>query len=153
VRSVRRRGPRILLRPPGSPFQRPGSLTATGCLLPSHRPRGRSLIELWVVAEDSLLVERQAAVRLEVGRDPRLPRDLVAKPPQECNPPSQACHGMRERVFEAREYLEGGQIYVREGVADQVATAVSIEHRLQVTEVLWMRSSTNTVLRLRASRF
>src|SRR5439155_459839 len=99
-------------------------------------PRRR--VQLGIVPEDPLLVERQPPLRLEVRRHPWPLRHPIAQGDQARDPPLEPRHRVRERVAQPLDHLEGGQVDVREVAPDQppsLALLVAREHVLEPAEV------------------
>ena len=97
----------------------------------------RSVVELGIAAEDAPLVERDAARRREVGREARALGDPIAQR-EELRDVLRG-ERLRERVAQAFDDLERGEVGVRDTVTDDksaVARLVVAEEVLEVAEEL-----------------
>src|SRR5690349_8870217 len=106
--------------------------------LPVRMPIGLcSSIEFRVVPENAVLIERDTALRSEVGGDTR----ALGYATMECHDtwvlPFQACHGARKGVTQACHDLKQRQIGISQLRSDQMLPPRSIPfyHPLELTEI------------------
>lgn len=112
------------------------------CAALSHPPAtgvSRSVrIQLWVVPENPILVERLAPLGIEVSPHTRPLCNTPGKGRQPGQAGLQSRHGIGEGVTQACPYLEQREVGIGEVTPHQmgIACRIALQHLLEITEKL-----------------
>src|SRR5579862_1861118 len=95
----------------------------------------KSNIQRLVVAEDAVLVERNASVAREIPRDLRSRGDAIMQFAQSPNVALESPHPPRKSVAQPRHELEQREIDISELAAGHVRAAALLHQSLEITEI------------------
>src|SRR6185312_6817610 len=122
------------------PISRACGRSMSSCRRRPSRPAERSAlgVQLGIVAEDTLLVEGDAAFRGDVALDAGPRRDAVVQSDEARTLLLEALHHARKSVAQPRDGLKQRQIGIAEASADEMAVTAGIlgQHALEIIEIL-----------------
>src|SRR5262245_28968994 len=122
---------------PGSRCARPGHAKASDAvaLAAATLRRPTSAVELRVVAEDALLVEWNAPFRGEIGCNAWTLGHALRERDQSGDLPLEPFHAIGERVAQACDHLEQGEVDIAQASAEHIVAGASLQHPLEIAEI------------------
>src|SRR5262245_29277949 len=97
--------------------------------------RATSGVKFRVVTENTLLVERNAPFRGEIGRDARTLADPLGQHDKSGDLSLEPLHAVGESVAQARHDLEQREVDIAQPPAEHIVAAVSLQHPLEIAEI------------------
>src|SRR5882672_10456404 len=101
------------------------------CLIAVLRRLG---VKLGIMPEDTVLVERDAPLRREIGGDARPRRDALVKRDRSLIFRFQPLHRAGEGIAQARDHLEKRKVRVGKRLAEEPSAFFAHQHPLEVAE-------------------
>src|ERR1039458_8993985 len=94
-----------------------------------------SNIQLFIMAEDAVLVEGDAPVAGKIGLDVRSDGDAVVQIDQALNFALEGLHAIRKGITQPLDDLEQRKIGVGHPAAGEIEAAVVLQQPLEITEI------------------